>query len=61
KEEEYLAIVDTGAYGFSMSSPYNSRPRTSEILINDGHTSKIREEETFEDLLKSQIVPKHLK
>ncbi|MHA2006096.1 MAG: diaminopimelate decarboxylase [Promethearchaeota archaeon] len=61
KEEEYLAILDTGAYGFSMSSPYNSRPRTSEILINDGHTSKIREEETFEDLLKSQIVPKHLK
>ena len=61
KEEEYLAILDAGAYGFSMSSPYNSRPRPAEILINDGHTFKIREEETLEDLIRNQNVPKHLK
>ena len=61
KEDEFLAILDTGAYGFVMSSPYNSRPRPAEILLNDGHCFKIREEETFDDLLKSQCVPEHLR
>ncbi len=60
-EGDYLAILDAGAYGFTMSSPYNSRPRPAELLINDGNIYKIRDEETFEDLLKSQIIPKHLK
>ncbi|GAH66409.1 unnamed protein product, partial [marine sediment metagenome] len=60
-EGDYLAILDTGAYGFTMSSPYNSRPRPAEILINDGNTFKIREEETFDDLLRNQIVPDYLK
>jgi len=44
-----------------MSSPYNSRPRPAEILINDGNTFKIREEETYDDLLRNQIVPDYLK
>ncbi|KKM71701.1 hypothetical protein LCGC14_1427950 [marine sediment metagenome] len=61
KEGDYLAILDAGAYGFAMSSPYNSRPRPAEILLNDGHCFKIREEETFDDLLKSQCVPEHLR
>ncbi|MFX1455132.1 MAG: diaminopimelate decarboxylase [Promethearchaeota archaeon] len=61
KEEEYLAILDTGAYGFVMSSLYNSRPRPAEILINNGKTFKIREEETYEDLFRNQILPEHLK
>jgi diaminopimelate decarboxylase len=61
KEGDYLAILDAGAYGFTMSSSYNSRPRPSELLINDGNIYKIREKETFDDLLKSQIVPQHLK
>jgi len=60
-EGDYLAILDTGAYGFTMSSPYNSRPRPAEILINDGNTFKIREEETFDDLLKNQSIPDYLK
>ncbi|MFW9896733.1 MAG: diaminopimelate decarboxylase, partial [Candidatus Thorarchaeota archaeon] len=61
KEEEYLAILDAGAYGFVMSSFYNSRPRPAEILINNGKTFKIREEETYEDLFRNQILPEHLK
>jgi len=60
-EEEYLAILDAGAYGFTMSSPYNSRPRPSEILIKDGKSYKIRKAESFEDLLRLQIIPEHLK
>ena len=61
EEKEVLAILDVGAYGFTMSSSYNSRPRSSEILINNGKLYKIREAESFDDLLKHQIIPDHLK
>ncbi|MFX1302568.1 MAG: diaminopimelate decarboxylase [Promethearchaeota archaeon] len=60
-EGDYLAILDAGAYGFTMSSSYNSRPRPAEILINDGNTYKIRDEETFDDLIKNQTLPDYLK
>lgn len=61
KEGEILAVLDTGAYGHIMSSQYNSRPRPAEILIWDGKSFKIREEENFDDLLKHQTIPEHLK
>ncbi len=61
KEGDFLAILDAGAYGFTMSSPYNSRPRPAELLIYKGETHLIREAETFDDILRHQIVPKHLK
>ncbi len=61
QEEEYLAILDSGAYGFIMSSSYNSRPRPAEVLINNGEDMLVREAETYKDLLKSQIIPDHLK
>ncbi len=61
REGDYLAILDTGAYGFTMSSVYNSRPRSAEILLNNGQMYKIREAETFDDILKHQIIPDHLK
>jgi len=61
KEGDYLAILDTGAYGYTMSSSYNSRPRPGEILINKGRTFKIREGETFKDLVRNQEIPDHLK
>ena len=61
EEKEVLAILDVGAYGFTMSSCYNSRPRSSEILINNGNLFKIREAESLDDLLKLQIIPDHLK
>jgi len=60
KEGDYLAILDAGAYGFTMSSPYNSRPRPAEILIDDGNTYIIRNEETFDDLIRNQILPDYL-
>jgi len=61
KEDEFLAILDAGAYGFVMSSRYNSRPRPAEILINNGQFFKVREEETYNDLFRNQLIPKHLK
>jgi diaminopimelate decarboxylase len=47
---ERLAFLDAGAYGFSMSSQYNSRPRPAEVLVYQGQSRLIRRAETFEDL-----------
>lgn len=55
QEGDILAIKNAGAYGFSMSSNYNSRLRPAELLILDGNAHLIRERETFEDILKHQI------
>jgi diaminopimelate decarboxylase len=53
-EGDFLAILNAGAYGSSMSSNYNMRPRAREILIGDGEVTIIRERDTFEDLIKNQ-------
>lgn len=60
EEGDLLAIMNTGAYSFSMASQYNSRPRPAEILVNSGKSEVIRERETYEDLYNNQIVPKRL-
>lgn len=49
-EGDLLAITGAGAYGFSMASNYNSRPRACEILVKDGQAHVIRERETVESL-----------
>ncbi len=61
KEGDYLAILDAGAYGFTMSSNYNSRPRAAEILLSKGTSYLIRKAETYDDLFRSQKIPNHLK
>lgn len=61
KEGDYLAILDAGAYGFTMSSPYNSRPRAAEILLKNGESFLVREKEIFGDFVKNQKIPAHLK
>ena len=61
KEGDYLAILDAGAYGFTMSSQYNSRPRPAEILINNGQAYPIRDAESYNDLIQRQTIPDHLK
>ncbi len=55
KEGDILAIKNAGAYGFSMSSNYNSRPRPAEVLIMGKEAKLIRKRETIEDQLKHQI------
>ena len=60
KEGDLLAILNAGAYAFSMSSQYNSRPRTAEVLVKKGKTDLIRERETFADLLAKQNIPPRL-
>lgn len=52
KTGDLLAILDTGAYGYSMASSYNSRPRPAEVMITkEGKMVQIRRRETIEDLL----------
>ncbi len=60
EEGDYLAILDAGAYGFSMCSEYNSRPRPAEILVNGTNSWVVRRRETLEDLDRLQQVPDHL-
>jgi diaminopimelate decarboxylase len=48
---DLLAVDGAGAYGFSMSSNYNSRCRPAEVLIDDTHMQLIRRRETMDDLL----------
>lgn len=53
KKDDLLCILDTGAYGYSMCSTYNSRPRPAEVLItSDGSVKVIRRGETYEDLFR---------
>jgi diaminopimelate decarboxylase len=59
-EGDVLAIMNTGAYSFSMASQYNSRPRPAEVLVHNGKLDVIRERETFADLLSKQNVPVRL-
>ena len=55
QEGDILAIHNAGAYGFSMSSQYNSRLRPAEVLILKGKPVLIRERETLADLLRGQV------
>lgn len=58
---DLLAVCSAGAYGFSMSSNYNSRPRAAEILVHGDKVSMIRRRETIEDLFAHEIIPTHCK
>ena len=51
-EEELCAIMDSGAYGYSMSHNFNTRPRPAEVLINEEKLVLIRERESIEDIFK---------
>jgi diaminopimelate decarboxylase len=56
-EGDLLAILGAGAYGFSMSSNYNTRPRAAEVLV-DGETAHVvRDRETLDDLMRGERIP----
>jgi diaminopimelate decarboxylase len=54
EEGDLLAVLNTGAYGFAMSSQYNARPRAAEVLVNNGKYRLIREREQLDDLMRGQ-------
>jgi diaminopimelate decarboxylase len=55
REGDILAILNAGAYGFTMSNNYNSRLRPAEVFIIDGQAKLVRRREQIDDLLKTQI------
>ena len=52
---DLIVIHSAGAYGFTMASNYNTRPRAAEIAIEDGNDRLIRRRETFEDLIACEV------
>ena len=57
---DLLAVMGAGAYGFSMSSNYNSRPRAAEVMVKGNEYFIVREHETYDDLVKGERTPRWL-
>lgn len=55
REGDILVFRNAGAYGFEMSSNFNSRLKPAEVMVMDGNVHLIRKRDVFEDLLKNQI------
>ena len=55
REGDYLVFYNAGAYGFEMSSNFNSRLKPAEVMVKDGRASLIRRRDEFEDLLRNQV------
>ncbi len=60
KAGQLLALLSAGAYGFSMASTYNSRPRPAEVLVEQGKATQIRRRETIQELFASELPSKGL-
>ena len=60
REGDLLAVMDAGAYGFSMASNYNSRPRPAEVMVSGDRWAVVREREHNADLIKGELVPAFL-
>ena len=58
---ELVAVMSAGAYGFSMSSNYNARPKVPEILVQDRNFYVIRKRETYRQLTWGESIPEFLK
>jgi diaminopimelate decarboxylase len=56
KEGDYLAVMSAGAYGFSMSSNYNSRPRCAEVMVAKSKAEAIRKRESVQDLVRNEVI-----
>jgi len=60
KQGDLVAFMSTGAYGFAMSSSYNSRPRVAEVMVKGNTFEVVRERETVEDLIKGERIASFL-
>ena len=58
---EMIALMSAGAYGFTMSSNYNSRPRVAEVMVKGSKFYIVRERETYKDLVRGSKVPDFLR
>ena len=60
REGEYLAVMGVGAYGFSMSSNYNSRRRAEEVLVVKDRPFVVRKRDSYADLIRNEEIPAFL-
>jgi diaminopimelate decarboxylase len=60
RQGDLMAFMSAGAYGFAMSSSYNSRPRVAEVMVKGDKYEIIRERETVEDLIKGERIASFL-
>ncbi|MFN7990975.1 MAG: diaminopimelate decarboxylase [Candidatus Micrarchaeia archaeon] len=58
---DIIALMNAGAYGFAMSSQYNTRPRAAEVLVSGGRHELIRRRESLGDIDRDMVVPQRLK
>jgi diaminopimelate decarboxylase len=58
---DFLSVMSAGAYGFAMSSTYNSQPRPAEVLVSGDKYYIVRERESFEQLIAGEQLPAFLK
>ena len=61
KAGDLLAVMSAGAYGFTMASNYNSRPRVPEVLVKGGEMHVIRAREEYADLVRGETIPEFLR
>jgi diaminopimelate decarboxylase len=54
---DLLAVMSAGAYGFTMASNYNSRPRVAEVMVRNDRYYVIRKRETYEDMIRGESIP----
>jgi diaminopimelate decarboxylase len=58
---DLLAVMSAGAYGFTMSSNYNSRPRVAEVMVKEEQFHVVKARESYEDLIRGESIPVFLK
>jgi diaminopimelate decarboxylase len=58
---DLLVVLSTGAYGFVMSSNYNTRPRVPEVMVKGRDFFVVRKRETYEDLIRGETIPDFMK
>jgi diaminopimelate decarboxylase len=56
KRGDLFAVMSAGAYGFSMSSNYNARPRSAEVMVDGKKAYLIRKRESYQDLIKNCLI-----
>ena len=61
EEGDILAILNAGAYSFTMASNYNTRPLPKEILVSGKKSIVVREKQSYDDIFQKQTMPEHLK
>ena len=55
EQEDLLAVMSAGAYGFAMASNYNTRPRAAEVLVDGDRFAIVTERESYESLVQQEV------